>query len=194
MAGEIKMVALGPDYDNSHVGYLFASERDSSSWTRSLRVTDRVKRLREKIAVAGRKGTNDAEQINRARRDEQRLRSSLERLSAKIGLPIGSEDLLRRAITNRPAGELPVSDSAILHADANYTGRWLPVYQDWPDLRWFIFNDVTISIQGFGEGALFSDAYYRGRIFRLLAFPAVVFSIPWLSAFNDITSSVMVYS
>ena len=84
-------------------------------------------------------------------------------------------------------------DWAILYADANYSGRWLPVYRDWPDLRWLGFNDVS-SIQGFGEGALFSDAFYRGRIFWLLAFPSVVFSIPWLSAFNGIKSSVIVYS
>ena len=191
-------LAIGPNFYKTHTAYAFLTVADFDSWAQASGLTGRVSRLRERIAAAQDACATTDDIVQAARNKERRMRTQLQRLSNETGYPIGSEALLRCATIERPADVPKIFDSAILWENINYGGRWLPVYQDLPDLTWFNFNDITTSIRGIGEGALFSDTRYRGRIFWLLTNPLppgfAIFSIPWLAGFNDVTSSLVVYS
>jgi hypothetical protein len=198
LGGEVEVVAVGPDFHDSHVIHAFPSNDDFDAWVAAAGLQDRVSRLLERIASARKRVHDDLDVIRRAQATEQRMRRAIEELAGNTGLAVGSEQFFRRATVDRQDGEAKVFDSAILYADINYGGRWLPIYQDCPNLGWFGFNDVTSSIQGIGEGALFADINYQGRIYWLLTNPLPpsfgIFGIRWLGSFNDLASSVAVYS
>src|SRR5262249_3666503 len=181
------VLAIGPSYYKAHTAYAFSTVTALHSWAKTSGLTSRVSQLRERIAAAQDACATTDDIVQAARNNEQRMRTQLQRLSSETGYPIASEALLRYATIERPADVPKIFDSAILWENINYGGRWLPVYQDLPDLTWFNFNDITSSIRGIGEGALFSDTRYRGRIFWILTNPLppsfAIFSIPWLAGF-----------
>jgi hypothetical protein len=176
------VVALGlPDTPGA---LLFSTEEAFYSWGEKSRyakeLTQDRRRIRELQALdeVGR-----SEHLRHRTDIQRRVQSQLESLSISTGLPMDSEDLLRKAMQNPGIRQL-TTDPISLYRGEGFTGGNHTLWGDHPDFSAFGFNNITSSIKLFISpfGTLFQSPWYKGR--RLVMFCVTIGGppLPWFEA------------
>ena len=183
-AREYPVLAIGSNLPNGDNMYAFESEGVFNQWIAGTEHAGRVRRLQRGVAAEKRKDSGHAAEIARTREINDRFADELNQLSHSTGLPMGSEELFQKALTEREArGE----DPALIFQHINYDGKWLLLQggmRNYPELEW---NDIASSIMLAGSGILMEHINYSGRWLYLLGDHV----IPDFrtSGWNDIISS-----
>jgi len=157
------IMAAGDGLPQEDVIHVFNSQEEFFKWIQGTKHSNDVQKALQKIEHAKTFKDNDADAKSRQQKVVKRVQEDLEELSTKMGLPISSPALLKRASVDSPVLEGPILNTCVLWELSGGRGAALPTFGlPYPDLGWFSWSNRAVSVSVNGFIVLCDGAWYGG--------------------------------
>jgi hypothetical protein len=181
------ILAAAEGLPDENVIHAFESQDEFVKWIQSTKYANDAQKALQTIEHAKTFKDDHAHAKQRQQKLVKRVQEDLEELSTRIGQPLFSPALLRRASIDSPVLEGKILNTCVLWELSGGRGAACPTFGiPYPDLGWFGWSNRAVSVSVNGFIVLCDDPWFGGQSVWLFGFFWALFE---LGAFSFRASS-----